>query len=73
MNLDVVWTARFKRDYKRAMRRGLNIDLLDDIIRRLSRAEELPEKNQDHPLSGDWAGFRECHIQSDWLLILSRG
>ena len=59
----------FKKDYKLAIKRKLNIDLLDDIIRALSRGEILPEKNRDHELSGDWAGYRECHIQPDWLLI----
>ena len=59
----------FKKDYKLAIKRNLNIDLLDDIIRALSRGEILPEKNRDHELSGDWAGYRECHIQPDWLLI----
>ena len=69
MNRDIVWTTRFKKDYKLAMKRHLDIDLLDDIIRALSRGETLPEKNKDHELSGDWAGHRECHIQPDWLLV----
>ncbi len=69
MNRDIVWTARFKKDYKLAMKRHLDIELLDDIIRALSRGETLPEKNKDHELSGDWAGHRECHIQPDWLLV----
>ena len=51
------------------IRFDLNIDLLDDIIRALSRGDTLPEKNKDHALSGDWIGHRECHIQPDWLLI----
>ena len=51
------------------IRFDLNIDLLDDIIRALSRGDTLPEKNKDHALSGDWIGHRECHIQLDWLLI----
>ena len=67
--LDVVWTSKFKKDYKLAIKRNKNIELLDDIIRMLSRGETLPEKNQDHALSGNWSGFRECHIQPDWLLI----
>ena len=50
------------------MKRHLNIDLLDDIIRALSRGDTLPERNKDHALSGDWIGHRECHIQPDWLL-----
>ena len=69
MNRDIVWTTQFKKDYKLALKRHLNIDLLDDIIQALSRGETLPEKNKDHPLSGDWTGHRECHIQPDWLLV----
>ena len=69
MNRKIVWTARFKKDYKLAMKRNLNINLLDDIIRALSRGETLPEKNKDHELTGNWAGHRECHITGDWLLI----
>ena len=51
------------------MKHHLNINLLDDIIRALSRGDTLPEKNKDHALSGGWIGHRECHIQPDWLLI----
>lgn len=69
MKRDIVWTTRFKKDYGQAMKRGLNIDLLDDVIRTLARGETLPEKNRDHELTGDWAGHRECHILPDWLLI----
>lgn len=69
MNRDIVWTTQFKKDYKPALKRHLNIDLLDDIIRALSQGKTLPEKNKDHALSGNWAGHRECHIQPDWLLV----
>ena len=69
MNRDIVWTTRFKKDYKLALKRHLDIDLLDNIIRALSRGETLPVQNKDHELTGDWAGHRECHIQPDWLLI----
>ena len=69
MNREIVWTARFKKDYKLAMKRQLNIDLLDNIIRALSRGETLPEKNKDHELTGNWARHRECHVTGDWLLI----
>lgn len=67
--LDVVWTSQFKRDYKSAMRRHLDISLLDDIIRRLAHGETLPPKNKDHALVGRWHGYRECHVRPDWLLI----
>lgn len=66
---DVSWTDQFKKDYKLARKRNLNIELLDEIIRKLARGEELPKENRDHALSGNWLGYRECHIQSDWLLI----
>lgn len=69
MNRDIIWTTQLKKDYKLVLKHHLNIDLLDDIIRALSRGETLPEKNKDHSLSGDWTGHRECHIQPDWLLI----
>jgi len=68
-HLDVVWTNQFKKDYKLAMKRHLAIDLLDDIIRKLASSEQLPEKNKDHALTGNWVGHRECHIQPDWLLV----
>ena len=48
MKLDIVWTTQFKKDYKLAIKRHFNIELLDDIIRSLSRGETLPEKNRDH-------------------------
>ena len=69
MKRDIVWTTQFKKDYKLALKRRLDIALLDDIIRALSRGDTLPEKNKDHPLSGNWTGHRECHILPDWLLV----
>lgn len=69
MTLKIAWTAAFKKDYRRAQRRHLDMERLDDIIRALSRAETLPEQYKDHPLTGQWKGHRECHIQPDWLLI----
>ena len=62
-------TSQFKKDYKLAMKRGLDISLLEDIIVKLALGESLPEKNRDHALNGNWNGYRECHILPDWLLI----
>ena len=62
-------TSQFKKDYKLAMKRGLKISLLDEVITLLSKGEELPEKYRDHALIGNWLGHRECHILPDWLLI----
>lgn len=69
MTLQITWTSRFKKDYFLAMKRGLPIDELDDVIRMLARCETLPEKYRDHPLTGNWKGHRECHIRPNWLLI----
>lgn len=62
-------TTQFKKDYKLALKRGLRIELLKDIIAALADGEKLPEKNKDHSLTGNWSGYRECHILPDWLLI----
>jgi len=69
MKYTVKLTGQFKRDYKTAIKRGLSIDLLDEVIKLLANGTPLPEKYRDHNLSDNWSGFRECHIQPDWLLI----
>lgn len=62
-------TNKFKKDLKTIQKRGYNLDLLTEVIRRLASGEKLPEKNKDHLLTGNFAGCRECHIAPDWLLI----
>lgn len=62
-------TTQFKKDYKLAIKRGLDIGLLEDVIARLAMGLSLPEKNKDHALTGNWAGHRECHVLPDWLLV----
>jgi mRNA interferase YafQ len=69
MRLSITWTAQFKKDYKLAIKRGLDLDLLDSVVRLLAAGEPLSARNRDHTRSGDWVGYRECHIQSDWILI----
>lgn len=65
----VKFTTQFKKDYKLAIKRGLEIGLLEEVVSLLSMGKALPEKNKDHALSGNWIGHRECHIQPDWLLV----
>ena len=65
-------TTKFQKDLKRVKKRGFDISLLTDIIKKLAAGEPLPEKNRDHQLSGDYAGCRECHITPDWLLIYAQ-
>ena len=62
-------TTRFQKDLKRIEKRGYNISLLTEVIKKLANGEQLPEKNKDHNLFGEYAGCRECHITPDWLLI----
>ena len=62
-------TTKFQKDLKRIEKRGYNISLLAEVIRKLANGEKLPEKNKDHNLMGEYSGCRECHITPDWLLI----
>ena len=61
----VKYTTQFKKDYKLAIKRGLNIELLQKVIVKIANGEKLPDENYDHILSGNWAGYRECHIEPD--------
>ena len=62
-------SPRFERELKRAERRGLNVDEAEALIVKLSNDEQLEYRHHDHPLHGQYEGFRECHINPDWLLI----
>lgn len=67
--LNVIYSSQFKKDFKKCMKRKMDMGLLKNVIAILSIPEPLPQKNRDHFLSGDYNGRRECHIASDWLLI----
>ena len=67
--LEIVMSNRFKRDLKLAAKRGYDLELMNRVVTKLSRREPLPEKFRDHALAGAYAGFRECHLQPDWLLV----
>jgi len=69
MSREIIWTSQFKKDYKLAQKRGMNIALLDDCIRTLAAGDELAPQYRDHNLTGRWSGHRECHVEPDWLLI----
>ena len=66
--LEIILSNRFKKDLKLIAKRGYNLDLLNDVVELLARQEPLPDKNRDHSLTGNYIGYRECHIQPDWLL-----
>ena len=62
-------TARYRKDRKRMKRQGKDLSLLDSVIIQLQKGELLEARYCDHPLTGNFARLRECHISPDWLLI----
>ena len=69
--LTINYNTQFKKDYKRAVKRGLDIKELENVIFLLATEQKLPDKFKDHALadSRNYKGMRECHIESDWLLV----
>lgn len=67
--LELVTTSQFRKDLKRIKKRGLNLKKLEQILTQLRKQEILDIKYRDHALSGNYLGFRECHIEPDWLLV----
>lgn len=65
----VKFTTAYKKAYKFMKKRGLDISLLDEVVDLLRQGKQLEKRYHDHGLTGDLAGFRECHIKPDWLLI----
>ena len=65
----VKFTTAYKKSYKLMKRRGLDPSALDEVVDLLRQGKQLDEKYRDHGLSGNYAGFRECHVKPDWLLI----
>ncbi len=69
MKYKIERTARFKKDYKRIIKRGYDARLLAEVIALLADGIPLPDKYEDHQLKGSLKEFRECHITPDWLLM----
>lgn len=69
MQYELILTGKFKKSLKLAKKRGLDLKLLDKVITMLQNDIPLEEKYRDHELKVKYQGFRECHIQPDWLLI----
>ena len=69
---EIEWTSRFKQDYKREKkgRRRRTLDReLASVVELLATDKSIPEKFRDHPLTGEWREYRDCHIRPDLLLI----
>lgn len=69
--LRIEYHGRFKKDYKLALKRGCNPELLVNVISILANEQPLPSNYKDHELtdSRNYQGVRECHIQPDWRLV----
>lgn len=62
-------SSQFKRDIKKQIKRGKDLDKLMRIVQCLIDGDPLPPSAKDHPLIGNWVGRCDCHIEPDWLLI----
>lgn len=62
-------TTQFKKDVKRAGKRGKDLGQLKAVLDLLIAGASLPMPYKDHPLRGDFAGSRDCHLEPDWILI----
>lgn len=67
--LSPIFENRFKKDIKRLQKRGQDMDKLKTVIEKLLANQKLEPKYKDHALTGNWNGYRDCHIEPDWLLI----
>jgi len=67
--LNIVYTTQFKKDFKRIKKQNRDLDKLRYIIEELVSGRKLDRQFRDHQLSGMWNGHRDCHIETDWILI----
>lgn len=67
--LKLEFTAKFKKDYKRAKKQGRNMRVLENVLETLQPEEELPAQLHDHELVSNYKGHRECYLAPGWLLI----
>lgn len=71
--LDIQYGRRFKKEFQKAIRQeGHTLEMFQNVLDYLVREQPLPEKYHDHLLSGDYKGYRECHIAPDWLLVYKK-
>lgn len=62
-------TTQFERDKKKALKQKKDFTTLTKVMKKLIEEQPLDAKYCDHPLKGDWKGFRDCHVENDWVLI----
>ena len=64
-----VTSSKFRRDVKRLEKRGKDMGKLRVVMAILIEEQPLPSGYLDHPLRGSWQGFRDLHVEPDWILI----
>lgn len=71
MSKSIFWSSKFKQDYRRLIKSGNSAAVIEllKVIEILANGEILLKKYKDHPLQGNWRGYRECHVMPDLLLI----
>ena len=67
--LEVFYSNQFKKDYKKAVKRHNDVEELFKVIELLKNQQPLPPEKRDHALTGDYSGYRECHVHPDFLLV----
>ncbi len=67
--LKIKYHTSFKKDYRKALKRGIDVNEVNKVINMLANEIPLPAQYKDHALKGNYIGYRECHVQNDWLLI----
>ena len=66
---EIRYSARFKHDYKLCKKRGRDMRRMQNVLSILASGETIPERYKDHPLKSNWKGYRDIHIEPDWILI----
>ncbi len=67
--LNVVTTTQYRKDAERVRKRGKGMARVLEVVDALRHRRPLAGRHRDHPLSGNWQGWRDCHIEPDWVLI----
>ena len=68
-HLELVYTTQFQKDLHKVQKQGKKLEKLHTAINTLAAQKKLEHKHYDHPLKGKYVGYRECHVEPDWLLI----
>lgn len=63
------YSKRIKKQLAILEKRGYDMTLFKEVVAMLASGVTLPAKYRDHPMQGAWRGYRDCHIQGDWVLI----